>query len=624
MQLLTLQLLGFPVVTTLSAATPATITVKWTAGAHIVRGRLSLILSRDLSDEPRLTIGSSFSNSGQIFAFDVDASAGAASFPSPLQASFPFDTMEQLPAGTVSVQAVLQPYELYNRSDGSSLWLPTWNALTYSEDYDSYGWANVTTPFGGHKGLSAEGALYSVPVQRSLPFAAASSKPLEITLTQRVPKFPARPADTKLQKYVTLQSPMLSKFWGRPVNVSAWVTLPAGFDAHPKATFPLIINHGHYSYQRLRGWSDSPPSGPVKEPRPVTGNPDDCHYCSSGGGCCENCIFSDSFQQRYANYFTRNWTSLDPSVSAFHGSRVLLVRVQTPNPFFDDSYAVNSANIGPYGDALTYELIPLIEQRFRGIGEGWARGTYGGSTGAWSALAVQVKYPREYNGAIACAPDPIDFRALLPLNIYASSNAFRSSRSSCGMQLKDDVTGLARTYTGKMLASLEDAFRFEAAIGGAISGGQIGVWMAVYGPRDAATGLPKPLWDASGEIDRSVAEYWRENYDLSHLIQRDWSTENASLLQGKLHVWVGSMDAYYLDAAVFLTQNRVEALSPSAEADFRYGTSRGRGYSHAWKGSNSTSAEVSDLTMHQRLIPLLVQGFLDRAPPGADVSSWRY
>ena len=109
---------------------------------------------------------------------------------------------------------------------------------------------------------------------------------------------------------------------------------------------------------------------------------------------------------------------------------------------------------------------------------------------------MQVKYPSEYNGAIACAPDPIDFRALLPLNIYTSSNAFRSSGSSncsaVSLQLKEDVTGLAREYTGKMLASLEDEFHFEAAIGGALSGGQIAVWMAVYGPRDGTTGPSQP------------------------------------------------------------------------------------------------------------------------------------
>jgi hypothetical protein len=605
-----------------------------------IRGRLSLIVTRDLSgSEPRLTVGSTFTNAGQIFSVAVDVAAGAARFPAPGQAAFPFPSLaggSLFPAGPVAVQAVLTPYTQYNRSDGHSLWLPGFRSLTYSEDYDSYGWANVSAPFGGAKGLSAEGALYSKPLRLTLPLASDANGTTTTTLlqlTETVPAFPPPPPETELQKYVTLQSPALSAFWGQPVNVSAWVTLPAGFESHPAARYPLIINHGHYSYQRLRGWSDEPPPGGAgTPPRPTAGNADDCHYCSSGGGCCHDCQFSDSFQQLYAHYFTANWTSLGDPASAFHRSRVLLARVQTPNPFFDDAYAVNSENLGPWGDAITYELLPEIERRFRGLGA-WARGTYGGSTGAWEALAAQVKYPDEYNGAIACAPDPIDFRALSPINIYSQANAFRSGGGGGKMQLKEDQTGSARTYTGKMLATIEDDWRFEAALGGPVSGGQLGVWMAVYGPK-GADGLPRALWGADGAIDAEVAAHWRENYDLSHIIQRDWNKDGkskggkgkglAASLRGKVHVWVGSMDAYYLDAAVFLTDNRMAALDPPAEADFRYGTSRGRGYSHAWKGDNSTSAEVGDLTMHQRLIPVLVQGFLDRAPKGADVTSWRY
>ena len=91
-----------------------------------------------------------------------------------------------------------------------------------------------------------------------------------------------------------------------------------------------------------------------------------------------------------------------------------------------------------------------------------------------------------------------------------------------------------------MLASLEDDYLFEQVLGGATSGGQIGVWMAVYGPR-GDDGMPRPLWNSSGEIDREVAAYWRENYDLSHIIERDWS-RLAPLLRGKIHVWVGTME----------------------------------------------------------------------------------
>ena len=90
-----------------------------------------------------------------------------------------------------------------------------------------------------------------------------------------------------------------------------------------------------------------------------------------------------------------------------------MVEIQHANPYYDDSYAVNSANLGPYGDAITYELIPYIEKTFRGLGQGWARFMYGGSTGGWEALAAQVFYPDEYNGAWAACPDPIDFRAYM-------------------------------------------------------------------------------------------------------------------------------------------------------------------------------------------------------------------
>ena len=104
--------------------------------------------------------------------------------------------------------------------------------------------------------------------------------------------------------------------------------------------------------------------------------------------------------------------------------RVLIAEIQHANPYYDDSYAVNSENLGPYGDAIQYELIPEIERRFRGLGQGWARFTYGGSTGGWEALAVQTFYPDEYNGCFAACPDPIDFRAYTVVDIYGHQNAY--------------------------------------------------------------------------------------------------------------------------------------------------------------------------------------------------------
>ena len=104
--------------------------------------------------------------------------------------------------------------------------------------------------------------------------------------------------------------------------------------------------------------------------------------------------------------------------------RMVVIEIQHATPYYDDSYAVNSANLGPYGDAITYELIPYIEQQFRCIGKGWARFLYGGSTGGWEALAAQVLYPDEYNGCWAACPDPVDFRAYTVVNIYEHENAY--------------------------------------------------------------------------------------------------------------------------------------------------------------------------------------------------------
>ena len=102
----------------------------------------------------------------------------------------------------------------------------------------------------------------------------------------------------------------------------------------------------------------------------------------------------------------------------------LIAEINHANPYYDDSYAVNSANLGPYGDAIETELIPAIEKQFRGIGQGWARFVYGGSTGGWESMAVQMFYPDHYNGAFVACPDPVDFRAYTTINLYQDKNAF--------------------------------------------------------------------------------------------------------------------------------------------------------------------------------------------------------
>ena len=199
-----------------------------------------------------------------------------------------------------------------------------------------------------------------------------------------------------------IRSERLSKFWGRDMFLGAHVLLPEGFDTHPNARYPLIINHGHFP-SNIGNWRETPPDANLK-----------CEYSDRFQLECYNRI-----QQQAAYDFYKEWTGPD-------FPRVLVIEIQHANPYYDDSYAVNSANLGPYGDAIMKELVPAIESRFRGIGAGWARATYGGSTGGWEALAVQMFYPDDFNAAYAACPDPIDFRAFTVVDIYKDANAYRA------------------------------------------------------------------------------------------------------------------------------------------------------------------------------------------------------
>ena len=142
-------------------------------------------------------------------------------------------------------------------------------------------------------------------------------------------------------------------------------------------------------------------------------------------------------QQQAAWQLYQDWTGAN-------FPRVLLIEIQHATPYYDDSYAVNSENNGPYGDAIMRELVPEIERRFRGIGQGWARFTYGGSTGGWEAMAVQMFYPDEFNGAWIACPDPIDFRQYTVVNIYEDTNAYLAARAGGSASRAQPIaTGLA-------------------------------------------------------------------------------------------------------------------------------------------------------------------------------------
>ena len=534
-------------------------------------GRLLLFISADTTEEPRFQV-SDGPGTQQVFGVDVDGwRPGETRVIDARAFGYPRRSLAELRRGTYRVQALINRYETFRRSDGHVVKLPP--------------------DKGEGQQLSRKpGNLYSSP--RSVVLDPARGDVVRLSLNQEIPPVDDfAKQETKYVKYVKIRSERLSKFWGRDMHLAAWVLLPWGFDEHPDARYPLMVNHGHFP-SSVDGWRETPPDTTLK--------PDFSARFNLRG--------YNRIQQEHAWQFYKDWTS--PGFP-----RALLIEIQHATPFYDDSYAVNSANNGPYGDAIQYELIPEIERRFRGIAQGWARFTFGGSTGGWEAMAVQMFYPDEYNGAWVACPDPIDFRAYTVVNIYSDTNAYYHE----GPFKRVPRPG-QRNYLGHVSTTLEQSNHRELALGTrSRSGDQWDVWESVYSPV-GADGYPKPIWNKlTGVIDKSVAEYWREHYDLSHILRRDWKTLGPKL-RGKLRIYVGDMDNYYLNNAVYLVEEFLRSADPPAEAVVDYGDRA----EHCWNGDHTRANAYSRLRYPQMVMPWAVERMLTTAPAGADTRSWRY
>jgi hypothetical protein len=542
--------------------------VSW---AKPLDGHVVLILSMNNSQEPRFAV-SEWLNTQQIFGADVDAARAAVI--DGATPGYPRENLSQIPAGDYYVQAVLNIYETLHRASGASS-----------------GSRAVKLPMDQGEGQHwnrKPGNLYSEPIKVRVD--PASTAPVRIELTKTIAAIEP-PKDTKFIKHVRIESKLLSAFWGRPMYVGAVVLLPDGFDEHPAARYPTLYYQGHYQ-ETFTGFRTEPPSSDGGGGRGGRGG--------RGGG-------------EYPYKLYQDWTS-------GRLPRMLIVVTQDANPFYDDSYAVNSANAGPYGDALTQELYPYVEKQFRGIGEPWARTVYGGSTGGWRALALQVLYPDFFNGAWVFCPDPIDFRAYAMVDLYKDDNAFFAKS-----QWKRVPIPMMREASGVISSDMDDAIRFELALGTrGRSAEQFDIWQAVYSPV-GEDGYPALIIDPrTGAIDHKVAEYWKEHYDLDYIMQRDWKTLGPKLI-GKLHFAVGELDTYYLERAVHLTQQFLDSTrepgkGPFADATFDFGPGRPHGYT----GDIFLPAAVASGTMHQRMMPVMMERMLKTAPAGADTKSWRY
>lgn len=531
-------------------------------------GRLLLMLSTNEEAEPRFQI-TDRASSQQVFGIDVEGmkpgekiSIDGTAF------GYPLPSLADLPAGSYQVQALLHKYETFALKTGHTVKLPNDRGE-------------------GQQWNRAPGNLLNKPMTMTI----SSSGTYEVEMSEEIPPI-EEAKDSKYIKHIKIQSKMLSEFWGRPMYLGAHVLLPEGFDEHPEARYPLAIMHGHFPSD-FGGFSTSPPD-PNLEPS----------YSSRFGIEGYNII-----QQQSAYDFYKEW-------SGPNFPRVLAIEIQHANPYYDDSYAVNSENLGPYGDAITYELIPYIEEKFRGIGEGWARFVYGGSTGGWEALAVQVKYPDEYNTCYAACPDPIDFRAYCLVNLYEDENAYFEE----GHFNRVERPGI-RDSLGKVNATLRNMNLRELALGTkGRSGQQWDIWEAVYSPM-GSDGYPQRIWDKeTGKINKEVANYWKENHDLAYIMKRDWKTLGPKL-KGKINIYCGDMDNYYLNNAVYLAEEFLENTSePYYDGEVDYGDRA----EHCWNGDHTRGNGLSRLRYHQMFIPKWTKWVQSNAPKGADLSSWRY
>jgi len=537
-----------------------------------LHGHLILVFSKKSSPEPRMQMQEQYTSAQ---GFGVDADGMAPGEPLVVDAKtfgYPRRSLADLDAGDYYVQAVFNVYELFHLASGKSVWLPPDKGE------------------GQHWNMKP-GNPYNKA--QKIHFDPKSQETIKLTLDQTIPAIAGTDRDpevlaekslaAKWLKYMRFKSDVLSKFWGRDVYLGAWILLPDGFDEHPDAKYPVIVYQDHFAAGfRFLNLRQIPP-----DPK------------------------SPGYTREKSSYeFFQDWTS-------GRLPRVMIIYVQNANPYYDDSYDVDSANVGPYGTAINDELIPAIEKKYRGIGQGWARATYGGSTGGWEAFATQVFYPDMYNGAYVACPDPVDFHAYQGTDLYDDTNAFVRKGDFGEIPIAAD-----RKPDGSILALTGPEYAFEYVLGThGRSTEQWDIWQAVFSPA-GDDGYPAEAVDPlTGAIDKKVVAYWHDHYDLTAIIKRDWATLGPKL-EGKLHFTVGDGDTYFLNNAVHLLEDELDATrDPHSDATFQYGPRMPHCYTG---GPSEYTMQQNSADWTQRVLPMMVAHMLATAPAGADVKSWRY
>ncbi|KAF1942121.1 hypothetical protein EJ02DRAFT_454612 [Clathrospora elynae] len=430
---------------------------------------------------------------------------------------WPNVSLSDIDPGTYSVQAFLTKYETVTRSDGSKV--------------------SVHFPCGdGAPNVNAFGSLVTTATDVEI---SGGAQTLELTFNNITAIEPSTGKeiggcnqgnyeDTDTVKYVKIRSKKLSKFWGRDMYVGANVVLPSGYDANDKKTrYPVIYNQGH--------WPGS----------------------------------AGAYNYGTDKAFTSAWDSgLIPATNttaARPAPKFLLITFRHESPFYDDSYAVNTANLGPYGDAINDELLPYLEATFHTIRAPYARVQDGGSTGGWESIANLIYRPDLFGVCFSSYPDSLDFHRHQDIELYTAANAYQRADGSSVPSIRTHVNG---TQVIEASVALEN--HWELTFGTASrSANQWDVWNAVFGVQ-GYNNYPLEPWDkVTGEIYHEAVEYWKP-FDLSDYVVSNFNNGSRNLgaaLAGRIFVYVGTWDNYFLNEGVMEFQKRTDAAGGAGWAN---------------------------------------------------------
>jgi S-formylglutathione hydrolase FrmB len=360
------------------------------------------------------------------------------------------------------------------------------------------------------------GDLVSEVVKIHLPTASIPMLTLIKALPTRDPwvvsasaPAPMREAVAAVRQHATLvdfTSPTLSAFWGRPIHMRGWVLTPPGYDAKAGKRYPTVY------YTQGFGGNNDRVMGPL--------------------------------------------SNVNAAMAKGEMPPVIWVFLDESSPTGTHEFA-DSVNNGPWGRALTEELIPQMESQYRMDGRPNGRFLNGHSSGGWATLWLQTRYPKIFGGTWSTSPDPSDFHDFTGIDLYApNANAYHRLDGSAYPLVRDHA---------KVLGTFEQFAKLERVLGS--YGGQLASFDWVFSPR-GRDGQPEPMFDRdTGAVDPAVVAYWRDHYDIAYRLQREWPQLKADL-DGKIHLYVGTADTFYLDGAAHKLQAVLDGLHAKSEFHF--------------------------------------------------------